>query len=367
MRRQGGWLVLIGSTLLAAGSATAKQREATEWSTSYWYNANENRLPRILLIGDSICNGYQSMVKDKLAGVAYTSFWATSKCITDPTYLKMLSFIVGEYDYEVIHFNNGLHSLGTDRAEWEAGLRAAFDLLKAEGHGAKIVWATSTPLKDPVLTEQAKELNAIAAKVVAEYGLPTNDLFALMDPQDRDKLWSDTFHYHAAGRDMQATQVAATIQPLLADWQPPAGADAGLVKNAGFEGAGDWSTYPPKPEAGGWELDQVNPHGGAQAAKITAKQAGFQFHQYGPALQPGKTCTLTWWARAAEPAKMQVHVRTQKPPYAFYGDVTVNLTTEWQQYRTQIDVPADYRAADHVLFFNFPAAGTYWVDDLSIE
>jgi len=362
MRRQGGWLVLIGSTLLAAGSATAKQREATEWSTSYWYNANENRLPRILLIGDSICNGYQSMVKDKLAGVAYTSFWATSKCITDPTYLKMLSFIVGEYDYEVIHFNNGLHSLGTDRAEWEAGLRAAFDLLKAEGHGAKIVWATSTPLKDPVLTEQAKELNAIAAKVVAEYGLPTNDLFALMDPQDRDKLWSDTFHYHAAGRDMQATQVAATIQPLLADWQPPAGADAGLVKNAGFEGAGDWSTYPPKPEAGGWELDQVNPHGGAQAAKITRSRPDSQIHHTGrPATEQVRHADLV----GGRPSGKDSCPIAEQSLLCVLLDVTVNLTTERQHYRTQklfrqITEP-------RIMFCSFNSrGGTYWVDDLSI-
>ncbi len=96
MRRQGGWLVLIGSTLLAAGSATAKQREATEWSTSYWYNANENRLPRILLIGDSICNGYQSMVKDKLAGVAYTSAKAGVEGL-----MRQLAYDYGQYGIRV--------------------------------------------------------------------------------------------------------------------------------------------------------------------------------------------------------------------------------------------------------------------------
>lgn len=364
---QGRWTMLSLALLTCLG-VSARQREGTEWSTSYWYNANEHRLPRILLLGDSICNGYQSMVKDKLAGVAYTSFWATSKCVTDPTYLKLLSFILGEYDYEVIHFNNGLHSLNTDRTEWEAGLRAAFDLLKAEGRGAKIVWATSTPLKDPELTAKAKELNAIAAKVVAEYGFPTDDLFALMDPQDRDKLWSDTFHYHAEGRDMQATQVAETIKPLLAGWQPPAGMDSGIVKNADFEGEGEWRVYPfDKPEVGSWEAVADNPHGGAKCAKITVKQAGVQFFQYKPALQAGKTYTLRWWARAEAPSRLQVHLRTQKPPYVFFGDKTVDLTTEWTQYSTELVLPEDFQSDLHVLFLNLPAAGTYWIDDVTVE
>lgn len=196
-------------------SASSRQREGTEWSITYWYNANENKLPRVLLVGDSICNGYQSLVRDELAGVAYVSFYATSKCVTDRSYLKELAHVLDEYPYAVVHFNNGLHSLSTDRKEWEAGLRAAFDLLKAKGRGAKIIWVTSTPLKDPELTAKSRELNAIAARVVQEYGFPTNDLFALMDPMDRAKLWSDTFHYHAEGKKMQAKQVADAIRALL--------------------------------------------------------------------------------------------------------------------------------------------------------
>ena len=44
--------------------------ENTEWSISYAYHltdANKN-LPRVLLVGDSICQGYQSKVRSKLEG-----------------------------------------------------------------------------------------------------------------------------------------------------------------------------------------------------------------------------------------------------------------------------------------------------------
>ena len=215
--------------------AALKSREATEWDTAYWYNANDNKLPRVLLLGDSICNGYQTLVRDELAGVAYVSFWATSKCTTDRSYLKQLSYILEEYDYSVIHFNNGLHSLNTDTKEWELGLRDAIRLIKDHAKGAKIIWATSTPLKDPILTEKAKQLNAIAAGVMKEENIPTNDLFSLMEPLDRTKFWTDTFHYTAEGKKIQAHQVAEAIRSLLGNTTATTEAAKAALKAASSE------------------------------------------------------------------------------------------------------------------------------------
>jgi hypothetical protein len=207
-------LLVTGTLTMGLNAAAERKRESTEWSIIYWFNANQTKLPRILLVGDSICNGYQSFVKGKLKDVAYTSFYATSKCVTDRSYIKELTHVLDEYDYAVIHFNNGLHSLGTDRKEWESALRDVMKTLKTKGKGAKLVFATSTPLKKPDMTAKAKELNAIAERVMKDEGVPINDLFALMDPQDR-ALWSDTYHYHKEGREMQAKQVAKTIRGFL--------------------------------------------------------------------------------------------------------------------------------------------------------
>lgn len=351
-----------------------RAREGTEWSTAYWYNVNDHQLPRVLLIGDSICNGYQSLVKDKLAGTAYVTFWASSKCVTDETYLKALSFLLGECKYDVIHFNNGLHSLGTDRAAWEQGLRAAFELLQKEGQGAKLIWCTSTPLKVAEMTEQAKELNAIAAKVNQDFGFAVDDLFALMDPQDRDELWSDTFHYKGPGREMQAQQIADLIKPMLADWKAPAqpaaapGTPAGeVIPNADFEGKGGWMQYPPKTEAGSFEMTTDGVHGGDKCAKVTVLTGGYQFYQYKPNLAAGQSYTMKFWAKADQPQKVQVHVRTQKPPYVTYGNKTVDVTADWQEFSTTIELPAVYDKNAHVLFFNLLKPGTYYLDDITFE
>ncbi len=368
-----GLLALSATLLWTTAADAARKREGTDWFIHYAYSSTDTKLPRVLLVGDSICNGYQDGVRRQLAGVANVSFLATSKCVTDDTYLKLLSLVLGEQNYAVIHFNNGLHSLGTDRAEWGTALRAAFDLLKKEGGGAKIIWATSTPLKDANLTAKAKELNDTAAPIVKEYGFPTDDLFALMDPLDRAKYWSDTFHYHGEGREMQAKQVADSVKPLLAGWTAPAAAPVAAapagaeVKNGNFETDGQWSLYPPKPEAGSITYSTDNPHGGQRCAKVTANQGGLQFYQYAPGLAAGATYQLTWWARADQPAKVTAHVRTQKPPYKLYGNHTAELTTEWQKFSVEFTLPEDYRANEHVLFFNCGGSGVFYFDDIRCE
>ena len=101
-----------------APATTTRQREGIEWSTNYAYNATDTTLPRVLLIGDSICNANQDRVRWLLAGKVNVSYWASSKCVTDPDYFRELDFLLEARPYDMVTFNNGLHSLHTDRAEW---------------------------------------------------------------------------------------------------------------------------------------------------------------------------------------------------------------------------------------------------------
>ena len=357
--------LLTSFGLLAAMTVSAeRRREGTEWTITYWYEANQDQLPRILLIGDSICNGYQSLVKDELRGVAYTSFYATSKCVTDRSYLKELAYLLDEYEYAVIHFNNGLHSLDTDRAEWEKGLRDALALMREKAAHAKVIWATSTPLKKSELTEKAKELNAIAARVMEENGVPVNDLFALMDPQDRDVLWTDTYHYNATGRKMQAEQVAAAVRKWL-----PAPPPVNAVRNPGFEDEGGWGLYVPKGKQASLEFDADNPHEGRRAGRVTVVTPDHevQLYQRRPAVKPGATYRVSCYARADRPGTMEVNVRTQTPPYLYYGRHEVALSTEWRESSAKLELPEDYEPAKCLLFFCFTGEGSYWLDDVRIE
>ena len=207
--------LLLTLLTIASLSACALAREGTEWDTAFWYNANDDRLPRVLLVGDSICNGYQTQVRDELAGVAYVSFWATSKCVTDRSYLKQLAYVLEEYPYKVVHFNNGLHSLATDPKAWEGGARAALALIHEKAPAAKIIWASSTPIKVENRMPRVKALNEIGERIAKEKQLPVDDLFALMSPLNRDTFWTDIYHFSPEARKLQAKQVANCIRAAL--------------------------------------------------------------------------------------------------------------------------------------------------------
>ena len=185
--------------------------ENIEWSIGYAFHLTDSnqRLPRVLLVGDSICNGYQGEVQKALEGLMSVSYWVSSYCVTSPRYLKLLEFYLEESPYEVVHFNNGLHSLGTPDAAWESGFRSALRLIKEKQPRAKIVFTTSTPLKDVGKTAKAKALNEIGRRVAKEEGVKLeDDLFSLLDPLDRNQNWTDVLHHKPALRRMEAEQVA---------------------------------------------------------------------------------------------------------------------------------------------------------------
>ena len=198
-----------------APRSTSRKRESTEWSITYSYDSLNETLPRVLLIGDSICNGYNGAVRGCLGGKVNVSFWASSKCVTDPDYFRELEFMLDARPYDAVSFNNGLHSLTTDRAEWDAAYASAVSFIRAKCPGAKLALTLSTPLMDPALTAVSASLNETVVRIAAEQGLPVIDLFALMDPLDREEYWTDTYHFRPAAIEMQAKRIADTVLGLL--------------------------------------------------------------------------------------------------------------------------------------------------------
>ena len=189
--------------------------ENTEWSISYAYHLTDAKksLPRVLLVGDSICQGYQGKVRSKLEGKANITYWASSYCVTSPGYLRLLAFYLDEAKYDVIHFNNGLHSCETPVADYEKSYLAALQLIRKKQPDAKIVWASSTPIntKD-ARADKVAALNAAARRAAESVGdVAENDLYALANPLDRKAYWVDTHHYTDAGYELLASQVVEKV------------------------------------------------------------------------------------------------------------------------------------------------------------
>ena len=198
-------------------SKNEKGHENIDWSIAYAFHftdANKD-LPRVLLVGDSICGAYQDRVVKTLEGRVNVSYWVSSYAATSKNYMKFLDIYLTETQYEVIHFNNGLHALNTPKDVWEKRLREVFDLIRKRQPQAKVIWCSSTPLKDPSLTEKAKGLNAVAAKVAREFGFPVNDLFARLDPLDRNENWRDVYHHKGELVAQEAKWVSDAVLDVL--------------------------------------------------------------------------------------------------------------------------------------------------------
>jgi len=196
-------------------------RERIEWCDIWITNADKGDLPRVLLIGDSITRGYFGAVEKALEGKADCARLTTSRCICDPVFFDELLLVLRQYRFKVIHFNNGLHGMGYTQDQYHEGFAHLMKTLEESGQGARLIWATSTPVRKrgaltelDDATETVRERNRIAADFVAKAGLPTDDLFTL--GIDHPEYYGDDgVHHNPTGTAAQAKQVAKSIEPCL--------------------------------------------------------------------------------------------------------------------------------------------------------
>ena len=89
--------------------------------------------------------------------------------------------------------------------------------------GAVLIWASITPVMtgkgeyprqfDQKLNSRVKRRNDIALKVMKEYKIAVNDLYALMLP--KLALSRDPYHWHGQGMRLQGEKVAETIAKAI--------------------------------------------------------------------------------------------------------------------------------------------------------
>ena len=186
---------------------------------------DDPKLPRVLLIGDSISIGYTVPVRQQLAGKANVHRILTNGGPTSNGLTHLKSWL-GTNKWDVIHFNWGLHDLKfmdtgkpqISLEDYEKNLVALVAQLQATH--AKLLWCNTTPVPDAKLNPPRKPAdvvayNAAAARVMEANKIPTDDLFTHASAKLGDIQLPANVHFSAAGSEYLATQVVAAISAAL--------------------------------------------------------------------------------------------------------------------------------------------------------
>ncbi|MHC4123795.1 MAG: alpha/beta hydrolase fold domain-containing protein [Planctomycetota bacterium] len=169
--------------------------------TVNWAVEDNPNLPNVLLIGDKVSTDYTLAVRQELTGKAnvhrpLTSSAWPANCGHTTKGLSYLDLWLGEKKWDVIHFNWGLEDLkyvnqsgkavpiekGDQQVpleKYETNLNTLVKLLG--GTGAKLIWATTTPIarNDPTrIAGDEIRYNAIAAEIMQKHDIIINDLYS---------------------------------------------------------------------------------------------------------------------------------------------------------------------------------------------
>jgi hypothetical protein len=182
--------------------------------------------PRVLLIGDSILNGYRHYVVESLDSDAYVDAWVNPYYQSDAVN-KALAKVLDAAPYDIVHFNIGLHGYQEGRIkpeEFKPLTRAYVDVLKSKLPKAKLIWASSTPVTvkgkplelNPEINPTIVEHNRLAAEVMEEKGVTVSDFYGLLVDK-RELARGDSFHWNGPAYKLLGDSAAQSIRDALSD------------------------------------------------------------------------------------------------------------------------------------------------------
>jgi len=187
-------------------------------------------LPRVLLIGDSISMGYTLPTRELLQGEANVHR-PQANCGPTSRGVKQIDAWLGEGQWDVIHFNFGLHDLriledGNHQVpieQYEENLRKIVERMKETG--ATLIWCSTTPVPEGELNPPRSDAdvvayNQVAAKIMEEHGIAIHDLYSFALPQLAEIQRPANVHFTPDGSEVLAGKVAEVIEAAL---KPEAG------------------------------------------------------------------------------------------------------------------------------------------------
>ncbi len=231
--------VVFAALFILPGYATESSDAEAQWwkqvgeksrdKPAYAYVKDDPALPRVLIIGDSISIGYTAPVRDLLKGRANVHRIPTNAGNTERG-LDNIDAWLGEGNWDVIHFNWGLHDMKRLKdGKLDATMPVAITPVTYHDHliklvtrlketGARLIWATTTPVPEGAKGRMPGEevtYNMTAEGVMDELGVSVNDLHAYILPHLENHQRKANVHFTDEGSAFLAKQVAKVITDAI--------------------------------------------------------------------------------------------------------------------------------------------------------
>lgn len=189
------------------------------------------KIPKVLLLGDSIRMSYQPHVARLLEGKA-TVVGPSDNCQFTLYTLARLGYWIEDLGRpDIIHWNNGLHDVGHNPDRFPVQIpidmyraNLEFILKQLKAITPHVIWASTTPahpqrpLKNTEWSWRNEEIdtyNAVALKLMQADKVPINDLHALVWNNVEQFLAEDQLHLSGEGQQACARAVVECVSQFL--------------------------------------------------------------------------------------------------------------------------------------------------------
>ena len=203
-------------------------------------NITDKKLPRVLLIGDSILAGYQKFVIEGLKDKAYIDAWVQpyhqGQIKGEKSVWKIaVKEVLANGPYDLVFFNMGLHGWQPGRIPEGEFIPLTHELvasIRNNAPGAKLFWLNTTPIteqdtrpQDEREQEKTHALNAelnptiiehnrLAAEVMKKENIPVINFYNLLLPR-LNTAHGDMFHWREPASKILAQEIVRIINTTL--------------------------------------------------------------------------------------------------------------------------------------------------------
>ena len=195
------------------------------WTLDIPKNSDPTRL-KVLIYGDSISSAYrQNLLPSLLKEQA--DLYHCAHYVSGEVPKKALQEMAGRFPFDIIIFNNGLHSLHwtPEKVSDELVYKRMQDLALCFKQGspkAKVFYLLTTPFTkkgkpvtglDPV-NELIIRLNTISSKVMKDEGIEIIDIYSPLVKR-LDLARGDKYHWNNAGAKLMSETILKKIMPTI--------------------------------------------------------------------------------------------------------------------------------------------------------